>query len=168
MKRLITSIVLKVLVSFVVLIAVYFIIRPHNRINFERPPLFQIRNIASIGSALSAYQYDHAGDLPGRLSELMPKYIPFTDMRFFFPYTLAGIAVDNRQSLMTASNQIDLGGAYTYLGKSGLRQNLILYQRTNVWASEGIEGRVLAISSNFAVLQLSPSELQVKLDHLDK
>jgi hypothetical protein len=141
----------------------FLILRPVNHVDWELPSHARIRDTASIGAALSKYQFDHNGRLPSHLSELAPQYIPPVNIRYFFwPLKSKDTANVSPEEL---SRQIDYEGAFVYLGERGIEANMLLYQRTNVAANQGMTN-VMVLTTNFTPTVLSVEEVEARLHQL--
>ena len=144
----------------------YLLFRPVNNPDFERPSLARVRNTSALAGALAKYQFEHDGRLPSRLSDLVPKYVPPSNIRFFFPPNAprAGSSgMTPSASLLTA---IDEEGAYGYLGEKGIEQDLILYERPGKWTVNNGETNLMTLSSNFTRMQRSWEEIEARIGNM--
>jgi hypothetical protein len=140
---------LGVTIAVLIMGTLLLLFRPGNHPDFEIPSHARIRNAGAIALALSKYQYDHGGHLPNKLSDLIPRYIDHKNVRYFFP---PGSDVVGRLESSGSTNFADAinnEGAYDYLGEGGLRQDLILYERTNFWSTNVDALDIMTITSIF-------------------
>ena len=72
------------LILLLLLLAAFFPRIYNQRPDWEHLPLVRVRNTAAVGLALSKYQYDHNGNLPYQLSELIPQYLPLEKIKYLF------------------------------------------------------------------------------------
>jgi hypothetical protein len=122
------------LIAATVACLVYSYIRSVN--DYRRKPIFAMwHNAHLIGIAIIEYRKDNQDRLPSRLSELVPRYVSYSNVdQFFWPPSDQGlikIALDSG----ALSNKIDNDGAFYYLGYKGSNENLIFCERTNLWKS---------------------------------
>ena len=61
----------------------------------------------------------------------MPNYVSYDDIQLFF-WPKKPWAVTN-SSPGVLSREIDNDGIFIYLGEAGFREDLIMYERTNLW-----------------------------------
>jgi hypothetical protein len=148
------------------LLLAYWLVLPSSHSDFEKPPLFRIRNAAVIGSALMKYEYDHEGRLPDYLSDLIPKYVEPGNIRFFFPLGGSPTVSVNAPVSTSFLHAVDEEGAYVYLGESGLPQDLILYERSKVWLADKAQTNVITVGTNFTPTFRSPQDLEARVSNL--
>ena len=152
----------------VVALVLYLLLRTTNRPDFERPDLARIRNAAAIGGALSKFQFEHNGRLPSRLSELVPNYVSFEKIRYFFPPGFNGTGGTDLSVSSNLSSQIDEAGAYVYLGERGLQKDLVLYERPSLWSLSQGKTNVMTVSSNFTRIQRSWEDVEARVKSLQR
>ena len=141
----------------------FLLLRPVNHVDWELPSHARIRDTASIGAALSKYQFDHKGRLPNHLSDLVPQYVPPVNIRYFFwPLKSKDTASLSTEEL---SHQIDNEGAFVYLGERGIEANMLLYQRTNLAENQGMTN-VMFLTTNFTPALLSVEDVEARLHQL--
>src|SRR5437870_179975 len=81
---------------------------------FRDPVSDRFRNVSRIGVALTNYKNNHAGELPARISELVPRYVSPTNIEWFFwPPRLKGTDGSKWDARKEA---IEQRGAFGYLG----------------------------------------------------
>jgi hypothetical protein len=148
-------------------LVIFVVLRPINHPDFEVPSHARIRNIASIGAALSKYQFDHDGHLPNRLSELVPHYIEPKNISYFFPAGFVDNGTFNSSEAATNSGAIDQNGAFSYLGERGLQQDLILYERSSLWPPDHDATNIMTITSNFTRKLLSAKDVESRISTLN-
>ena len=139
-----------ILLSLIVLIGVLvFIVGPHSGVDWDQPPFTWVRNEIDIGKALNMYKNDHNGHLPSKLSDLVPRYIALinTDCFFWPPSSRASPNLTNEGYL----HEIDSNGTFIYLGERGIRENIILYERTNFWPQDQDALTVVTLTTNLDV-----------------
>jgi hypothetical protein len=95
------------------------------------------KNLHRIGAALHLYQQQNQGELPKRLSELVPDYVPLTNVSWFFPSYDRDFRKMAELRPDIARRLIDDCGAYAYLQKRGWDQDIVAYVRTNIWLAPG-------------------------------
>jgi len=115
-------------------------------------------NTHTIAIALLKYRQDRDGSLPGHLSELVPSYIGPSNLNCFFWPPLPRRTIRAYAKSEAIFTKIDNEGAYVYLGTQGLPVDLILYERTNLWAVAKGETPVVTLTSNFATRLLSTQD----------
>lgn len=149
-------------VSITVLIVSAFLYTG-NHVDWEVPSHARLRDMASIGVALTKYQFDHNGRLPKQLSELVPQYIPSVNIRYlFWPLKSKNTANLSTEEL---SHQIDNEGAFVYLGERGLEANMLLYQRMNLATNQGMTN-VMVLTTNFTPALLTVEDAEARLHQL--
>lgn len=151
---------LSIIAIAVLIVGIVLRPNPSLRIDWERPNLARIRNAGAIGVALSKFKFDHNGHLPNQLSELVPKYIPSENVRYFFPPS--NDKPDSSAST-NLSEKIDANGAFIYLGDRGIQQDLILYERTNLWPSDLEATNVMILTSNLTTKFQSGKDVEARL-----
>lgn len=116
-------------------------------------------NARLIGNSLAQYQSDHNGRLPSRLSELVPNYVEYTNIQLlFWPPT--------NQTGTNVSHQVDDEGTFVYLGKRSFRENVVMYERTNLWSGGQDPARVVILTTNLSVRLLPIKEVRTLLSNL--
>ena len=121
-------------------------------------------NTLIIGNALLHYKYDHPSVLPVRLSELVPIYISGSNINCFFWPPIVVTATDRSRLAESLSKQIDTEGAFIYLGSRGFKQDLILYERSNLWPVDSQSANVPTLTATNLTPRLrSVSDLQRRL-----
>lgn len=141
----------------------YFFLCPISRVS-NRPDVVRLRNTACVGYALFKYQADHTGHLPDRLSDLVPRYIAPTNIGCFFWPPKSGTTADSISENL--SHEIDYEGAFVYLADKGFQENLILYERTNLWPQDQDAISVLTVTTNFTPTRLSAKDIETRLARL--
>ena len=132
-----------------------------NHVEWHHPPGIYFLDAHMIGRAL--YEYQHVnGRLPNRLSELVPDYIQCTNIQLFFwppkPWTVTN-------SSKVLAEGVDNNGIFVYLGDKGFRENILMYERTNLW----LERRnVFILTTNFTPEALSTADIQARLSQVNR
>ncbi|MGD0614929.1 MAG: hypothetical protein ABSA69_05735 [Verrucomicrobiota bacterium] len=123
------------------------------------PVSIKFRNAAKIGSAFYKYQDANDGRLPLRLSELVPRYVGSSNIVWFFwPPT--------SETATNVFRQIDDEGAFVYLGKRGFPDNLVMYERTNLWPQNEDTASVVTLTTNFTARLQSVRDIKARLSNL--
>ena len=151
------------LIGFAVLATVLLVLFfPHlgnKATNWKGAPWILFINAHLIGNNLAQYRSDHNGRLPSRLSELVPNYVEYTNIQLFFwpPTNQAGTNV---------SHQVDDEGSFVYLGKRGFRENMVMYERTNLWSGDQDAASVVTLTTNLTAKLLPIKEVRNQLSNL--
>ncbi len=119
-------------------------------------------NAVQVASAIRNFADDHNGNLPERLSTLVPEYIPENGIRIFFWPSRSDLYLIN---LETVKNKIDTNGAFSYRGKAGMQQDMLLVEARSFWPDGG-EGQIVTIRSNFYPLKRTRSDVEARLKNL--
>jgi len=94
-----------------------------------------VRNhFAEIRTALHTYMYDFEGQLPEKLSDLVPKYIPLEKLSVFYPP--ANVPSEFRKLPAHWDSDPSLIDRYSncvYLGATGIVKEVIAYEREGTW-----------------------------------
>jgi hypothetical protein len=123
------------------------------------PRITSYGHLAEIGRALRDYKEEH-GDLPPRLSDLVPDQIPLDQIPLF--YVKAKAAQDLALPPDWARNpkRIDQYSAYAYLGTNNVR-GIIAFEKTNVWkATAPHAGQLAVLFSDFHVQYVRVADIQ--------
>jgi hypothetical protein len=92
-----------------------------------------MRRFSRIHDAIGQFARDHTNDLPGALSDLVPKYVGETNLWFFYPpdgrSTSAKQPSYNPEQLGALSDCV-------YLGTSGIPHQILAYERDGAWNHE--------------------------------
>lgn len=152
-----------IIVFAVVLLFSYYLLRIGNHSN-SNPVVQKSRKALLIGNALLHYQEDHAGQWPIRLSDLVPRYIPSTNASCFFgPQKSEAAANSISENLFS---EIDNKGMFVYLGERGFQENLVLYERMNLWPQGENAASVVTLTTNCIVMRVSAKDVETRLSHL--
>jgi hypothetical protein len=103
----------------------------------KKAPVSTMRRFGLIHDAIEAFSGDHGSELPASLSDLVPKYVSFTNLWLFYPTNDAGAPV--RQSPPSEGYNIAQLGAMSdcvYLGTSGVPHEILAYEREGPWRHE--------------------------------
>ena len=141
------------------------LLRPHlsNNVDWNRPPALIFNDACWIAPSLYQYQSAHDGHLPSHISELVPNYILYINVQWFFwPKKMWGITNYGPEVL---SNEINNNGIFVYLGESGFRENLVMYERTNLWSKSN---EAIILDSNLQAQTISGAEVQYRLSRLHR
>jgi len=157
---------LGVLFCGLVSVGVFLLLRPTNYTNLEAPQLARLRNASAVAIALLHYGADNGDRLPDHLSELVPKYISGRDVRFLFPVDRPPDADLDKASAAKLQERIDDEGAYTYMGAAGLGQDILLFERSNHWQGNWNDPRVVTVTSNFAPMLRSATDILSRVSSL--
>ncbi len=152
--------------SLVVLLAFVLLMYPVSHSISERSDVARIRNAAIVGYALSRFQFDHNGNLPTNLAELIPNYIEGTEVRYLFPIQTVRA---NRDKVINSTNLLDeisQDGAFSDVGKRGLPVDMILYVRSNLWPANAIATNIVIVSANFTPNLVSAADVAACLARL--
>lgn len=149
------------LLFFLIAGLVLFFPRLGNKVNWDQPPSVWFLHSALIGNGLDQYRSVHNGRLPSRLSDLVPNYIGYSNVQLFFwpsrPWTITN---SNPEIL---AKEIDNAGAFVYLGENGLPENIIMYERTNLWAKYDY---AFIVTTNCIAMPLEVGEIKSRLLNL--
>jgi len=115
-----------------------------------------MRNAIDIGEALNKYKLEHYGHLPSQLTDLVPRYIAPADTKVFFEPSNSGIFTG-------FFHKPDNEEAFTYLGERGIKENSILYERTNVWPQDQDMTSVLTLTTNATLNYRSVRDVATQL-----
>jgi hypothetical protein len=156
------------LIAFAVLATVLLVLffpRLGNKTpNWKRPPWILFLNAHLIGNNLAQYRSDHNGRLSSRLSELVPNYVEYTNIQLFFwppkPWTITNANSEN------LSREIDDDGIFVYMEERGFQENVILYERTNLWPKNQEAAGVVTLTTNFTTKLLSVRDVETRLSNL--
>jgi len=127
----------------------------------DAPSSKRFRNAVHIGNAIRHYGEDHGEALPRQLSELVPTYVPVSNLNWFFwPPIVAAKAAD---PLTQVVRRLDTEGAFIYLGTNGYKVGLIMYEPPDLWEFDGNRTTVTALRTNFLATILPAGEVQQRL-----
>jgi len=123
------------------------------------PRITSCGQLYEVGLAIRSYQHQH-GELPPRLSNLVPGYISTSHIAIFY-------VTNNfvQQQVLPSDwkenpTQIDQCSSYVYLGTSGM-QGIIAYEKTNLWKSTATyPDKVAVLFSDFHVQYVPIAKLQ--------
>ena len=119
-----------------------------------------------IGDSLLRYQDDHNGNLPNHLSDLVPRYVNPSNIFCFFWPRRPELVATNLQVSNKLLNQIDGECAFIYLGTHGFKENLILFDRTNLWPQNPDATCVVTLTTNLTTRWLSVNDIDTRLHSL--
>jgi hypothetical protein len=136
-------------------------------IDHDRMETIRGRNAAGISMALCLYHEDHAA-LPESLADLIPKYIPATNVGWLLP------PGQNLDLTLTASidalrERVKSEGVYEYLGTNGNRIGILAYERDRLHCAANLSLTlttpvgVYTIPSDFGAVRLPQTVLRQKL-----
>jgi hypothetical protein len=146
------------LAALFLLLILGFIFSPTSHVGSD-PVSIRFRNAAKIGSAFYKYQVANDGRLPSQLSELVPRYVSSSNVVWFFESPTSEAATN-------VSRQINDEGTFVYLGKRGYPENLVMYERTNLWPQGQDEASVVTLTTNFTARLLSVKDVEARLSNL--
>lgn len=132
-------------------------------------PIAQRYNDAlRIGNALKRYQNDHAGQLPDRLSLLLPEYANITNLARLLRLPLSPSNFEASIMSEMLSSNIDNHGACIYLGARGISADVLLYDRPEFWPTNFRASGVTTLTANCLPRLRSVNDLQDKLKIIQK
>ncbi|MBU6410226.1 MAG: hypothetical protein KGR98_07550 [Verrucomicrobia bacterium] len=112
--------------------------------------------------AIRDYKHQH-GELPPRLSDLVPAYIPTNHIALFY------VTNESAQQQVLPPDwkenpaQIDQYSSYVYLGTNGVA-DIVAYEKTNLWKSTATEAdKVAVLFSDFHVQYVPIADLQKQI-----
>lgn len=103
----------------------------------KKVPVSAMRRFALIHDAIEAFSRDHGSELPVSLSDLVPKYIGFTNLGLFYPAN-GGSAPATQPPASEGYSTAQLGNTSdcVYLGTSGIPHEILAYERDGAWKHE--------------------------------
>ena len=160
---------IKVALLSMVLLFVYFALRPDSQHRHNDPEIERYHNAFHIGNALLHYREDHSGKLPDYLSELVPRYINSSNIAWFFWPPTREFVTNLDQISEPLANKIDNEGTFIYLGVRGFQENLVLYVRPDFWPKDPDANSVATLTTNNFTAKLRPvKDVRDRLSRLPK
>jgi hypothetical protein len=158
---------LLVILSVLAVVAILYLLRPRlrlsNNVDWNRPPALIFNNASWIAHSLGRYQSVHNGHLPSHISELVPTYISYNNIQlFFWPKKDWGITNYVPEVI---SKEIDGDGIFVYLGEAGFRDNLVMYERTNLWSE--LQNAII-VDTNLEAMTIPGTEVRYRLSRLHR
>jgi hypothetical protein len=112
-----------------------------------------------IGLAIRQYEFDN-GVLPARLSEIVPRNIPFDQINIFYVTNQLASNQTLPQNWNRDPSQIDINSSYCYIGTNNAN-GIMAFERTNLWKSTTANADKLAVLfSDFHVQYISIAEVR--------
>ena len=96
----------------------------------KNTPVSTMRRFSLIHDAIERFSRDHGGQLPANLSDLVPKFVGFTNLWLFYPPDDRS-AYGKQSSANESYNaeQLIAGSDCVYLGTSGIPHEILAYER---------------------------------------
>ncbi len=99
----------------------------------QRSSQFQtLVRFSKIGNAIEHYTWDHQGNLPSKLSDLVPQYIGVSQLSVFYPTGIpVPVATNSPTDLHENIRLIDTSSDCIYLGAAGIAREVIAFERVD-------------------------------------
>lgn len=122
-------------------------------------PVRHYQDLTRIGNGLRRYVEEHGNRLPERLSELVPTYVAYTNVGWFFSGKSPLLSSNGPAEASLLARRVDEEGAFVYLGERGREHDIIAYERAGLPLDGGSKGTVVVLAGDFTSKLRSVAEV---------